>query len=226
VTAGVPKGLGRFVEDGGQEAHAAPPEGLRRFLERPSRPAPGERCELCAEPLSEAHAHVANLDSRAILCTCRACYLLFTHEGAAKGRYRAVPERYHYDPGFALTDAQWDAMQIPVRIAFLFVNSSLDRMAAFYPSPAGATESLLPPDTWAEILAANPAFAGIAPDVEALLVHRQPERCECYLVPIDACYQLVGLVRLHWKGFDGGQEAWREIDAFFAGLRARSGAHS
>ena len=45
---------------------------------------------------------------------------------------------------------------------------------------------------------------------------------ECFLVPIDACYELVGIVRRHWKGFQGGEEAWRAIEGFFAGLRARS----
>ena len=182
----------------------------------------GERCELCTTPVGEPHGHVVQLDSRRLLCTCRACYLLFTHEGAAGGRYRAVPDRYLYDPAFALSEAQWDAVQIPVRTAFFFRNSSLGRWVAFYPSPAGATESLLPLETWEEVLAANPRMAEAAPDVEALLVHRGPERFECWLVPIDACYELVGRVRLHWKGFDGGQEVWEQIEAFFAGLRERS----
>ncbi len=167
---------------------------------------------------------MVNLDSRVILCTCRACYLLFTHEGAARGRYRAVPDRYRYDPAFTLSSEQWDTIGIPVQLAFFFMNSSLERVVAFYPSPAGATESLLPPETWQEIMRANPLFAGIAPDVEALLVRRGDDGDECFLVPIDACYELVGRVRLHWKGFDGGQEAWREIDGFFASLRARSEA--
>lgn len=199
--------------------------GLRRFLEPEpeQRAAPGERCDLCAEPVPEDHSHVVNLDSRAILCTCRACYLLFTHEGAAGGRYRAVPERYLHDPGFRLDDAQWDALQIPVRMAFFFRNSSLERTVAFYPSPAGATESLLPLAAWEEVVAANPALAGLAPDVEAVLVRRAGDGFECFLVPIDACYELVGLVRLHWRGFDGGEEAWRQIDGFFERLRERCG---
>ena len=49
----------------------------------------------------------------------------------------------------------------------------------------------------------------LEPDVEALLVQRPAAASfECFLVLIDACYELVGLVRMHWKGFDGGQEAW------------------
>jgi Family of unknown function (DUF5947) len=192
-----------------------------RLPERGAGP-PGERCELCGEPVGEGHAHVVNLDTRTLVCACRACWLLFTREGAAQGRYRAVPERYLHDPAFALTGAQWDALQIPVRLAFFFRNSTLGRFVAFYPSPAGATESLLPLDTWGEVLAANPAMADPEPDVESLLLDRTNGRAECWLVPIDACYELVGLVKLHWKGFDGGEAVWREIGGFLGRLRARS----
>jgi hypothetical protein len=195
--------------------------GLRRFREPPAGPPGGERCELCGEPVGEPHGHVVNLARRNILCACRACYLLFTREGAAGGRYRAVPERYLHDPSFQLTPRQWDALQIPVAMAFFFHNSSLGRTLALYPSPAGATESELAADAWEEVAAANPELAELDPDVEALMVRRRRDHFECYLVPIDACYELVGLVRLHWRGFDGGADAWREIDAWFERLRGR-----
>jgi hypothetical protein len=214
----VTSGLRRFVGPQPQEAPGAPAPLAR---EQP-RAAPGEACELCAEPLGDAHSHVVNLDSRQIMCTCRACWLLFTHGGAAGGRYRAVPDRYLHDPAFRLDDGRWEALQIPVRVAFFFHNSDLGRVAAFYPSPAGATESLLPLEAWAEVVAANPALADLDPDVEAVLVRRSEGGFECYLVPIDACYELVGLVRMHWKGFDGGQEAWEAIDGFFDAVRERS----
>ena len=195
--------------------------GLRRFLE--PQKADVARCEMCAEPTGTEHGHVVNVESRALLCTCRSCYLLFTHEAGAQRRYRAVPERYLYDPAFRLTAATWDELQVPVRTAFFFRNSALDQTVALYPSPAGATECLLPLDTWERVLADNPAMADARPDVEALLVDRRPEGgFACHLVPIDACYELVGLVRLHWKGFDGGQEAWEAIEGFFAELRRRS----
>lgn len=121
-----------------------------------------------------------------------------------------------------LTPWQWDALQIPVGMAFLFHNSSMGRAAAFYPSPAGATESLLPLDVWDEVREANPSLKAMLPDVEALLVRRQDGGNECYIVPIDLCYELVGVIRRWWKGFDGGEEAHREIDAFFERLRERS----
>jgi hypothetical protein len=107
-------------------------------------------------------------------------------------------------------------------MAFLFLNSAAESTVAFYPSPAGATESLLPTDSWTQLLVDNPLFADIEPDVEALLINKGTAGFECFLVPIDVCYELVGLVRTHWKGFDGGEQAWAQINGFFAGLRERS----
>jgi hypothetical protein len=177
---------------------------------------------MCAEPVGDGHSHVVNLDSRQIMCTCRACYLLFTHQGAAGGRYRAVPDRYLHDRSFQLDDGGWDTLQIPVKVAFFFHNSDLGQVVAFYPSPAGATESLLPLEAWQDVVSANPVMTDLVPDVEALLVQRDGQGFECFLVPIDACYELVGLVRMHWKGFDGGEEAWAAIDGFFDAVRDRS----
>jgi uncharacterized protein DUF5947 len=196
---------------------------LKRFLEPRSKPRAGEQCEMCAEPLPDEHGHVVDVANRTLMCTCKACSLLFTHQGAAQGRYRAVGDRYLHDPALTMTEAQWDALQIPVRMAFFFTNSAQGNVVAFYPSPAGATESLLSLDAWDDVVAANPAFADMEADVEALLIYRNDEDAfEAFLVPIDVCYELVGRVRLAWKGFDGGQEAWAEIRAFFARLRERS----
>ena len=214
-------GLRRFVGPPPPPASGEDPPVPGVAREKP-RAAPGEACEMCAEPVGDGHSHVVNLDSRQIMCTCRACWLLFTHQGAAGGRYRGVPDRYLRDPAFRLDEGRWDALQIPVRVAFFFANSDLGRVVAFYPSPAGATESLLSLEAWADVVAANPAMTDLTPDVEALLVRRAGEGFECFLVPIDACYELVGLVRMHWKGFDGGQEAWEAIDGFFDAVRERS----
>ena len=197
---------------------------LKRFVEPQPKARSKEKCEFCGVEIAEKHSHAVNMETRSLLCVCRPCYLLFTHQGAAKGKYRAVPERYLYAPGLILTDAQWNRLQIPVGIAFFFFNTSLDRTVAFYPSPAGATESLLSLETWDELARTNPLLTTFAADVEALLVRSVQRRggFECYIVPIDACYELVGRIRRRWKGFDGGEEAWQEIDAFFAEVRARS----
>ena len=192
---------------------------------RANRPVvqPGEHCEMCAEPIADAHQHVVNLGSRALMCTCRGCYLLFTAEDGEL-RYRAVPERYLSFPSFTLAPGHWDALEIPVGLAFFFVNSVLGRTVAFYPGPAGAAESELPLEAWERIVADNPGLRVVAPDVEALLVRTSASAgtADCHLVPIDACYELVGRLRRVWRGFDGGQDARAEIDAFFAGVAARS----
>jgi hypothetical protein len=184
----------------------------------------GERCEMCSEPISDEHRHVVDLEARNLMCACRGCYLLFTSDGAGGSHFRAVPDRYLAFSDFKLSPSQWDSLQIPVSIAFFFLNSSLGRLAAFYPGPAGATESELPLDTWAEVIEANPDLTTLVPDVEAFLVRAERNRsgAECFLVPIDTCYELVGQLRRLWRGFDGGTEANDAIDNFFARVRSKA----
>jgi hypothetical protein len=199
---------------------------LRRLREAKPRvqPRAGEQCELCAEPIGDEHGHLVDVRARRLLCACRGCYLLFMSDGAGGGHFRAVPDRYLAFPEFRLSAAQWDSLQIPVSVAFFLVNSTLDRIAAFYPGPAGATESLLPLDTWAEVVTANPALAGLEPDVEAFLVRadRNAGGAECFVVPVDVCYELVGRLRVLWRGFDGGREAHEALDAFFDRVRTKA----
>jgi hypothetical protein len=189
-----------------------------------------ERCEMCSELIADEHQHVVNVAGRQLMCVCRACYLLFT-DTDAQLRYRAVPDRYLAFPDFALDGRAWSALQIPVGMAFFFRNSELGRTVAFYPGPAGATESELDLDAWNAIGGADPRADLMADDVEALLV-RVPEtdgsgdgeftQPQSYLVPIDACYEFVGRLRMLWRGFDGGQQARQFIDDFFAQIAARA----
>jgi hypothetical protein len=200
--------------DGTPASGAGPSTGSSRA------PRTGEACDLCDVAIGEPHGHLVDLASRSLLCVCRPCYLLFLPEGAGQGRYRAVPERYT-----ALTCAdgvQWDLLDIPIGLAFFFHNSAIGRMAALYPSPAGATESTLPLEAWSDVVSATPALSTLAPDVEALLVRRTKGHHEMFIVPIDACYELAGIVRRDWRGFDGGEVAARAIDGFFDRLRHRS----
>ncbi|MFD5178104.1 DUF5947 family protein [Nocardia sp. NPDC058379] len=198
---------------------------LRRLtVDRKPAVAAGERCEMCAESLTAEHQHVVNVEGRQLLCVCRGCYLLFTDQNAAL-RYRAVPDRYLSFPEFALGHGEWDALEIPVGLAFFFDNSALGRTVAFYPGPTGATESELPLDEWRTLLDRHPEIDVAVPDVEALMI-RVPERgtaeAVCLLLPIDACYEFVGRMRLLWRGFDGGQDVHRYLDEFFATVSARA----
>jgi len=194
---------------------------------RASRAAPqpaGERCEMCSEAITDEHQHVVNLEGRQLMCVCRGCYLLFT-DTAAELRYRAVPDRYLAFGDFALDRRAWEALQIPVGLAFFFHNSTLGRTVAFYPGPAGACESELDLQAWNDIRTTDSRVDTIAADTEALLV-RVPEAetasPQAYLVPIDACYEIVGRLRLLWRGFDGGQDVRNYIDEFFGQLDDRS----
>jgi len=54
------------------------------------------------------------------------------------------------------------------------------------------------------------------------LVNRIGSSAEYFIVPIDECYRLVGLIRMHWRGLSGGTEVWEEIHQFFGHLRACS----
>ena len=188
------------------------------------RPRPGEVCELCGEGIPDEHSHLVDLKGRALMCSCRPCYLLFTPDGAGGKHYLAVPDRYLVFDDFTLSPTQWDSLQIPVSVAFFLVNSELQRVAAFYPSPAGATESLLTLEVWDEVVAANPSLGVILPDVEAFLVRKDKagNNPKCFLVPIDACYELVGEMRKLWRGFDGGKEAQEALEAFFERVASRA----
>lgn len=200
---------------------SAPLDVLRRITESRPPPPDYERCEMCGAPIADEHGHVVDTRSRTLKCTCRPCYLLFTDAGAEL-HYRSVPDRYLTFPDMALSAGQWDDLSIPVGVAFFFQHSTLDQVVAFYPSPAGATESELPLDAWDGIVAANPGLAVLCPDVEAVLLRKRGESFDCYLVPIDTCYELVGHLRSLWRGFDGGQDVHRRLDAFFADLDERS----
>lgn len=211
------------VSQSRSQAQAGPLGVLARLRQPVQAADPGERCEMCTEAIGPEHAHVVDIRERTLVCTCRACYLLFYAPGAAGGRYRAVPEGYATVVDFELSPAQWDSLQIPVAVAFFFKNSHLDTTAAFFPSPAGATECLLPLETWAEVEAANPIVGSLEPDVQAALIRTYRDDdghgVECFIVPIDSCYELVGELRRLWRGFDGGREVHQAMASYFARLR-------
>lgn len=187
------------------------------------RAAAAERCEMCGTPVPAEHSHIADLEAASLLCGCRACYLLFTQEAAGRGRYRAVPDRYLADPVRPMTPAEWDQLEIPVGLAFFLRSSREDgELTGFYPSPAGATECRLDLQLWSRLVEDYPLLGEPASDVEAALISRSDSGVEYFLVPIDACYELAGLMRLNWHGFDGGTEARESIAAFLAKVRQRA----
>lgn len=204
-------------------------EVLRQFV---SRKRPEERCELCSQELYSEHTHLLELATRKLLCSCDACALLFSNQDHR--RYKRVPRQIRLLNDFQMSDAEWEALLIPINMAFFFSNSLHPAITALYPSPAGATESLLTLETWSEIVHANPVLNEMESDVEALLVNRigqmhgpslsghTSRSAEYYLLPIDECYKLTGLIRRHWRGLSGGAEVWQEIATFFDRLRSKA----
>ena len=235
-------GKGEITPSGGRGAVT----GLRRFARPAGRSAAGaadgspadERCELCGERLTAEHPHMVDLRRRSIACACRACALLFTRDG---GRYRTVPDRVCQDPRAPLTGVEWAELQIPVAIAFFFVNSALGRVIASYPSPAGVTECELDLSAWDRLADGHPLLRAMAPDVEAIIVFGAgtgaggtaaggvlgtgpagADGIETFLVPIDICYSLAGALRMEWHGFDGGAEVREILADLLASLRQRA----
>ncbi len=192
---------------------------LRQFARKPRA---AERCELCSLEISAQHPHLIEPVARKLVCSCDACALLFS--GRTDSRYKRVPRQVRLLANFQMSDAQWDSLMIPINMAFFFQSSPVGRMVAMYPSPAGATESLLSLEAWNEIAHENPQLEKMEADVEALLVNRIGHsrgftKAEYYVLPIDQCYRLVGLIRSQWRGFSGGVEVWQQIGEFFSGLR-------
>jgi hypothetical protein len=191
---------------------------IQRFVRRRQADGPAaEQCELCGAQIPARHPHLVEPAKHRLMCACQACGMLLGNRD--DDRYRLVPEEIRVLDDFRLSDAEWDALGIPIGLAFFFFSTPEGRILALYPGPAGPAESLLTLDAWTGLVARNPVLTDLEPDVEALLVNRVNGANEYYAMPIDRCYALVGLIRTHWQGIAGGEEAWEAIGSFFANLR-------
>jgi hypothetical protein len=203
------------------EAFAA----LRRFAR--SRPNV-ERCELCGAEVGGEHSHLLDRNSRQIACSCDACAILFC--GQQNAKFLRVPRRIAKPGAFEFTDLEWEGLMLPINLAF-FLRQPDGETAVLYPSPAGVMESMIALPPWAELFAGDPTLAKIEPEVEALLINRIGDQRASFIVPIDAAYRLVGVIRTKWRGLSGGVEMWQAIAAFFAALEhqatpAREATHA
>lgn len=122
-----------------------------------------------------------------------------------------------------MTPALWDQLEIPVALAFFLRTSRTGgELTGFYPSPAGVTECRLDLQLWTRLVEDFPLLEAPEPDVEAALISRSDSGVEYFVVPVDACYELAGRMRMTWRGFDGGTEARESIAAFLADVHSRA----
>jgi hypothetical protein len=196
---------------------------LRQFASEKPQSRSMSQCELCGlEIPAVRHRHLLELATRQVVCACDPC--AFRFHDVVGGKFKLIPRDTRRLPDFEMTDGQWDGLAIPINLAFFFHSASEEKLVAMYPSPAGATESLLSLREWETLLANNPILAEMEVDVEALLVNRVGEARDYFLAPIDTCYRLVGLIRTHWRGLSGGKVIWDEIEQFFVELNEKSPA--
>ena len=184
----------------------------------PTARSDAERCDICRTTVPGDHRHLLHLSQRRIMCACEACWALYS--GAPE--YRPTGMRTVWLDDFHCDEATWASFSIPIGLAFLMHSTATGTVVAFYPSPAGATESELSLDAWETLVAANPALEQLESDAEALVVNRLADPPQYAILPIDQCYGLVGLIRSRWEGISGGSALEQAVPEFFAGVRARA----
>lgn len=183
-----------------------------------TRGAPVEHCDLCNTVLPDDHRHLLHLVERRIICSCEACWAL--RSGDAE--FRPAGMRTVWLEDFDCDAETWASFQIPIGLAFFMRSSVEDNVVAFYPSPAGATESELSFEAWDAFVARNPVLGELDPDAEGLIVNRIADPPQYVIAPIDQCYALVGLIKSRWEGISGGSVLEQAVPEFFAGLRKRA----
>jgi Family of unknown function (DUF5947) len=190
-------------------------------LRKIAAPPPGnevERCNFCGTILSPDHRHLVDLSAMRFICTCEMCMIT----NAENGTYKPLPQRYLHLEDFNMTDSLWSDFLIPVNMAFFVNSTSKHGTIAYYPAPTGATESKLKLEAWNNLLELNPVLNDLTNDLEALLVNRLENEGRYYIVPIDSCYKLIGMIRVAWKGIFGGKEVNDIVNRFFIELKEKS----
>jgi hypothetical protein len=179
---------------------------------------PEERCDLCGAAIPDDHRHMLHLIERRIVCACEPCWAM--HSGDPE--YRPAGMRTLWLDGLECSEEVWASFQIPIGLAFFMRSGVTGGVVAFYPSPAGATESELDLVAWQALVDANPVLVNLEPDGEALIVNRLTDESQYAIVPIDECYRLVGLIKSRWEGISGGTALEQAVPAFFEQLRAKA----
>lgn len=192
--------------------------------------AASERCDFCASEIKGEHRHLIEPGSKSVACACNICVLTssslrkITSQGAF--HYKIIPELYSVVSDFVMPEEVWASLSIPVDMAFFVYSSTKEDLEVFFPSPLGPIQSELSQHSKSLLKTMNPIIKVLSHednrDALALLVNRTETSSEYFLIPIDQCYKLIGLMRKNWRGFGGGKEMHVMIAQFFQELRSKS----
>ena len=141
-------------------------------------------------------------------------------------KYKRVPRDVTALDGLTISDAQWEALRLPIDLAFFYHSTPQARVVACYPSPAGATESLLELETWQELrrgasgaprAAARRSGAAGEPGAPRRGAPRPAIWCRSTSASgWSASSACIG------RDSPAGAAVWEEIDRFFADLGQRA----
>ena len=181
---------------------------LRQFADRTNTHL---ACDLCRSEVNEKHRHLLELSSRQIWCDCDACCLLFSESG--ENRFRLIPQRVT-KLEIDFDDAAWTKLGIPIGLAYFQIRAP-DQWLVGYPSPAGAVMASVEEEARNVLLMANTLVESLQREVEALVINRTSTEHQAFIVPLDRCYQLIGIIRQNWEGWTGGPRINKQVDLYF-----------
>jgi hypothetical protein len=154
------------------------------------------------------------------VCACEACWALYSGDA----EYRPTGcGRCGWINASTVTPRRGRAFQIPIGLAFFMRSTVTGGVVAFYPSPAGATESELSLDVLGRAGRAQPVLEHLDPMPRRSSSTAPPSPTSTRSLPIDDCYALVGLIKSRWEGISGGAAIEQAVPEFFEAIRARSG---
>ena len=218
---------GRAGVSGRDDRPARLARGCGRLAQRPAteREAALERCELCGAPIAARAPPPARPRATASCCAraapARCCSTAPRRRG---GHYRLVPDRRLRARRLRARRRRVGGAAPAGRHGVLLPQQRRGRARAWPSTRArwGRPSRCSSSRRGRSSRRPTRCCATLEPDVEALLVNRARGARRHWLVPIDECYALVGLIRTHWRGLTGGAEVWEEIGRFFEELDRRS----
>ena len=202
-----------------RRAPADPPQRARR-------PGAGERCEMCAEPIADEHEHVVDLARRSAACAPagRATCCSPT-DGAAAGATGRCPTATA--PFADCTLPAGTTLQIPVGAGVLLPQLGAGPDGRVLPGPGRGHRVRAAARRLGPVVGRQPAAGDARARRRGAAGARRAATAgsSCYLVPIDACYELVGQLRTLWRASTAARRRTRRSTPFFDAGR-RSAAES